>query len=122
MWTRYPSGSYHLLEFTGGWHIPVRLLRVPGIVGGYGYDANANMTQDGVNALTYDAVNHLISSSGIGGSATYSLDGNGLRAKRAVSGGTSTVYIFSGSQVIAGYETSLLQQGGNPNQLHFPCP
>jgi RHS repeat-associated protein len=71
---------------------------------GYSYDANGNMTQDGVNTLTYDAENHLISSSGPGGSATYSYDGNGLRVEKAVSGGTTTVYIFSGAQVIAEYE------------------
>ena len=71
---------------------------------GTSYDANGNMTSDGVNALACDAENHLISSSGIGGSATYSFDGNGLRVKKAVSGGTSTVYIFSGAQVIAEYE------------------
>jgi RHS repeat-associated protein len=71
---------------------------------GYSYDANGNMTQDGVNTLTYDAENHLISSSGPGGSATYSYDGNGRRVEKAVSGGTTTVYIFSGAQVIAEYE------------------
>ena len=31
---------------------------------------------------------------------------NGLRGKQAASGGASTVYIFSGSQVIAGYENA----------------
>jgi RHS repeat-associated protein len=38
----------------------------------------------------------------IAGSGTYTYDGNGLRVKR-VSGSTTTVYIFSGSKVIAEY-------------------
>jgi len=36
--------------------------------------------------------------------ACYSYDGNGLRVKKAVTGGSSTVYIFSGSAVIAEYD------------------
>ena len=50
---------------------------------GYGYDANGNMTADGLNSLTYDAENRVVTSSG----STYSYDGNSLRAKK-VSGGS----------------------------------
>src|SRR5260370_31941634 len=39
----------------------------------------------------------------MGSSATYTFDGNGLRVKKAASG-TTTVYIFSGSKVIAEYD------------------
>jgi RHS repeat-associated protein len=70
--------------------------------GGYGYDANGNMTNDGQNTLTYDAENHLLTSGGTLGSGTYTYDGNGLRVKK-VSGSTTTVYSFSGSKVIAEY-------------------
>jgi RHS repeat-associated protein len=70
--------------------------------GGYGYDANGNMTNDGQNTLTYDAENHLLTSSGSLGSGTYTYDGNGLRVKQ-VSGSTTTVYAFSNGKVIAEY-------------------
>ena len=65
---------------------------------GYSYDANGNMTNDGLNALTYDAENRVVTSSG----STYSYDGNSLRVSKSVSGAT-TVYIFSGTKVIAEY-------------------
>jgi len=35
---------------------------------------------------------------------TYTYDANGLRLQKAVTGGTTTVYIFSGSKVIAEYD------------------
>ena len=66
---------------------------------GYSYDANGDMTNDGLNALTYDGEHRLVTSSG----SSYSYDGNGLRVTK-VSGGTTTVYIFSGTKVIAEYE------------------
>jgi RHS repeat-associated protein len=56
------------------------------------------MTNDGANSLTYDAENHAVAAAG----ATYTYDGNGLRVKK-LSGGTTTVYIFSGSKVLAEY-------------------
>lgn len=74
---------------------------------GYGYDANGNIINDGENALTYDAENHLLTSSGILGSGTYVYDGNGWRVKKCVpnciSPTTTTVYVFSGTKVIAEY-------------------
>jgi len=42
------------------------------------YEANGNMTSDGVNSLAYDAENHLISSSGIAG--TIDCDGGGIHS------------------------------------------
>jgi RHS repeat-associated protein len=71
--------------------------------GGYAYDANGNMTNDGNNTLVYDAENHLLSATNGGASGTYTYDGNGLRVKKA-SGSTTTVYIFSGSKVITEYD------------------
>ena len=69
---------------------------------GYSYDANGNMTNDGQNTLTYDAENRLLTSSGTLGSGTYTYDGKGRRVKR-VSGSTTTVYIYSGSNIVAEY-------------------
>jgi len=62
------------------------------------------MTNDGVNTLTYDVENHTLTASGAYGSGSYVYDGNGLRVQKAVTGGTTTVYIFSGSKVIAEYD------------------
>jgi RHS repeat-associated protein len=69
--------------------------------GGYAYDLSGNMTNDGSNTLAYDAVNRAVSATS--GSGTYGYDGNGLRVKK-VAGGTTTVYVFSGSKVIAEYD------------------
>jgi RHS repeat-associated protein len=69
----------------------------------YAYDAAGNMTNDAANALSYDAENHLVTNIQTGVSSSYSYDGNGLRGEK-VSGGTTTVYIFSGSKVIAEYQ------------------
>lgn len=69
---------------------------------GYGYDASGNMTNDGLNTLTYDAENRVVSTSGSLGSGTYVYDGNGLRVEKTVSGATG-VYVFSGTKVIAEY-------------------
>jgi len=70
---------------------------------GYSFDLNGNMINDGQNTLVYDAENHVTSSSGSLGSGAYNYDGNGLRVEK-VSGSTTTVYVFSGSKVIAEYD------------------
>ncbi len=61
------------------------------------------MTNDGNNTLVYDAENRLLSATNGGASGTYTYDGNSLRVKK-VSGTTTTVYIFSGTKVIAEYD------------------
>ena len=71
----------------------------------YTYDANGNMTNDGLNSLGYDAENRVVSAAG----ATYNYDGTGLRVKK-VSGGTTTVYIFSGARMIAEYANGSLSK------------
>ena len=74
---------------------------------GYTYDASGNMTVEpvsGSNYMTYDGENRMTAFSGSGGAASYSYDGNGLRVVKSVSGGTTTVSIFSGSSVIAEYD------------------
>jgi RHS repeat-associated protein len=73
----------------------------------YIYDSSGNMTYDGVNALVYDAENHTTSASGASAGA-YVYDGNGLRVQKCLPscGGSNpnTVYVFSGSKVIAEYD------------------
>jgi RHS repeat-associated protein len=72
-------------------------------ISGYSYDANGNMTNDRNNTLVYDAENRAVSATNGGGSGSYSYDGNNLRVKKVL-GATTTVYIFSGSKVIAEYD------------------
>jgi RHS repeat-associated protein len=60
------------------------------------------MTNDGQNALVYDAVNRMTGSNGSLGSGTYGYDGKGHRVEK-VAAGVTTVYIYSGSKVIAEY-------------------
>jgi RHS repeat-associated protein len=69
---------------------------------GYGYDASGNMTSDGVNTLTYDAENRVLTSADGSGSGGYSYDGNGLRVQKTSSGAT-TLYLYDGTNVIAEY-------------------
>jgi RHS repeat-associated protein len=70
---------------------------------GYTYDSSGNMTMDpvGPNTMTYDGENRMTAYSGIAG---YAYDANGLRVVKSVSGGTTTVSIFSGSSVLAEYD------------------
>ena len=70
---------------------------------GYAYDPSGNMTVEplGPNAMTYDGENRMTAYSGIAG---YTYDANGLRVAKSVSGGTTTVSIFSGSSVLAEYD------------------
>jgi len=82
----------------------------------YSYDASGNMTNDGINTLVYDAENHLVSATNGGASGTYSYDGNGLRVKK-VSGSNNTVYIFSGSKVIAEYDNGVAV--GSPSREYI---
>jgi RHS repeat-associated protein len=72
------------------------------------YDSNGNMTYDGTNTLVYDAENHATSATNQSSAGTYTYDGNGLRVQKCVPNCTSpttkTVYVFSGSKVIAEYD------------------
>jgi RHS repeat-associated protein len=68
------------------------------------YDANGNLLAESAPpcpspTYTYDAENRMVNYS----SAAYTYDGNGLRVSK-VSGSTTTVYVFSGSKVIAEYD------------------
>src|SRR5882762_9200696 len=63
------------------------------------------MTNDGNNMLVYDAENRVLSATNGSASGTYTYDGNSLRVQK-VSGGTTTIYIFSGTKVIAEYSST----------------
>jgi RHS repeat-associated protein len=75
---------------------------------GYAYDAAGNMTNDGYNTMVYDGENRVASAVNSGAAGAYAYDGNSLRVKKCVpnctSPTTTTVYIFSGSKVIAEYD------------------
>lgn len=79
------------------------------ITDGYTYDANGNMTNDAVNALTYDAENRAASSADGSGMASYSYGGSNLRVQKTFAGDT-TVYIFSGNQVLDEYVGGVLSK------------
>ena len=71
---------------------------------GFVYDASGDMTYDPatLDTYTYDDDNRLVTVSG-GASASYTYDGNGLRVQKSANG-TTTVYIYSGSEDIAEYD------------------
>ena len=75
---------------------------------GFSYDAGGNMTQDGLNTMTYDAARHLLTSSNGTSSGAYAYDGKGMRIKKCVpncsSPTTTTLYIFAGGKVLAEYD------------------
>ena len=67
------------------------------------YDNAGNMTGDGSHTYTFDAANRITAVDGT--AATYSYDGPNLRVKKTT-GSTATVYVFSGSSLIAEYTGS----------------
>jgi RHS repeat-associated protein len=74
----------------------------------YAYDLAGNMTNDGLNTIIYDAENRVTNSTNGSSSGAYAYDGNGLRVKKCIpnctSPTTTTIYIYSGHQVIAAYD------------------
>lgn len=74
---------------------------------GYSYDTNGNVTNDGSNALAYDAENRLLSASGPYGAGAYSYGAFGNRAVKS-SGGNTTVSIYYAGRVIAEYANGTL--------------
>ena len=66
------------------------------------YDANGNLTGDGVWAYTYDVENRLTGASGSGVSATYEYDPLGRRSAKVVDG-ARTEFVSDGDEEIADY-------------------
>lgn len=69
---------------------------------GFSYDANGNMTGDGLNSSTYDAENRNVTSSG------YLYDPAGMRIYKCTGSCSTasvyTVYIYSNGRIIAEYD------------------
>lgn len=63
------------------------------------YDANGNMTSDGVRAFTYDHMDRLTGVFDVATSAAYSYDALGRRVQKVVNGAT-TKYLYDGSEVV----------------------
>ena len=62
------------------------------------------MLNDGIDTLTYDAENCLTSNTNTStGTTYYTCDAAGVRVKKAMQSGTTTVYIFGGDMDIAEY-------------------
>jgi RHS repeat-associated protein len=70
----------------------------------YSYDANGNLTSDGVHAYDYDAENRLTGVDA-GATAAYAYDYQNRRIKKVASG-TSTHYVWEGNKVIGEYDGS----------------
>ena len=66
---------------------------------GFSYDADGDMTSDGVHTYTFDGANRIIHVDGAAN--TYAYDGKNLRVNR-----NSDHFIYSGGQVIAEYASS----------------
>jgi RHS repeat-associated protein len=85
-------------------YVPDRLNRYSSVGGaGYSYDANGNLTSDGVYTYTYDEENRLRTASGAGTSVTYTYDPAGRRRQKAVTGGAfagTTIYVSDGQEEI----------------------
>jgi RHS repeat-associated protein len=111
-WTYDRYGNRTAQTVTAGSGMPSNSVTVDAttnrIIGApYSYDASGNMTNDGSNTLTWDGENRATSSVNGSNSGNYFYDGNGLRIKKvAVINGvtTTTIYVFSGTQVIAEYD------------------
>jgi len=73
---------------------------------GYAYDAAGNMTNDSLHTYAYDAENRTKTVDST--AATYTYLG-ALRVKKVV-GATTTVYVFSGSKVLAEYANGALSK------------
>ncbi|MGB2677250.1 MAG: RHS repeat-associated core domain-containing protein [Candidatus Acidiferrum sp.] len=72
---------------------------------GYTFDPSGNMLNDGINTLTYDAENCLISNTNSStGTTAYTCDAAGVRVKKALQSGANTVYVFAGDLDIAEYD------------------
>ncbi|MFQ5684640.1 MAG: hypothetical protein ACE5HC_15380, partial [Candidatus Binatia bacterium] len=77
---------------------------------GYIYDASGNLTADTINTYAYDAEDRIIEvKQGPTILSTSSYDGSFLRVKK-VAGSTTTVYVFSGTKVIAEYVAGSLSK------------
>ena len=64
------------------------------------FDANGNLTSDGVNTYTWDALNQLEAISGPGLSAAFEYDALGRRISKTINGVT-TSFLYDGNDIVA---------------------
>ncbi|HEY0795184.1 MAG TPA: RHS repeat-associated core domain-containing protein [Acidisarcina sp.] len=91
---------------------------------GYTFDSSGNMTVEPLsppNNMTYDGENRMTAFSGIGGAASYTYDGNGLRVVKSVQSGTTTVSVFAGSSVIAEYDNGEAPTSPSREYIYNPA-
>jgi RHS repeat-associated protein len=73
----------------------------------YTYDGAGNVIAEPptpASSYTYDGEECNTGYSGVGGTATYTCDGNHLRVQKVITNGATTVYVRSGGQVVAEYD------------------
>jgi RHS repeat-associated protein len=70
----------------------------------YTYDANGNLTNDGVHSYTYDSENRLVSVD-TGATASYAYDHQNRRYKKTI-GSSVTHYVWEGGHVLGEYNGS----------------
>jgi len=94
--------NQNLLAGTAGYNTQLTIDPNTNRISGTGntYDASGNMTGDASHAYAFDAENRIKTVDAT--AATYSYDAMNLRAKKVV-GSTTTLYLFSGSSLIAEY-------------------
>ena len=101
--TQIQSVSNQTVSFPGTGAAPTN--RITSVTSGgtlnYTYDANGNVTNDGVNSYKYDSENRLIKSIG-GVTASYAFDHQNRRYKKTI-GSSATHYVWEGSQVVGEY-------------------
>jgi RHS repeat-associated protein len=89
------------------------------VLGGFGYDANGNLTSDpttAVNGIAYDAENHQTSYTRGAVTNSYVYDGEGRRVKKVDSTGTS-LYVYDASGRLIAEYTSGNPTGSGTNYL-----
>ncbi len=75
----------------------------------YTYDSNDNLQSDGTNTYTYDEQNRLIQMQNSSHTATYEYDAFNRRVSKTVDG-TTTYFVYDGSEVIEEYSSSNVLQ------------
>jgi len=99
--TQIQSVSNQTVSFPGTGSAPTN--RITSVTSGatvnYSYDANGNMTNDGVHSYTYDSENRLVNVDP-GGGASYAYDHQNRRYKTTV-GSIVTHYVWQGQNVLA---------------------
>jgi RHS repeat-associated protein len=104
--TQIQSFNLQTVSFPGTGSAPTN--RLVSATGGstlnYTYDANGNVTSDGVHSYAYDSVNRVVSVDS-GSTASYSYDHQNRRYKTTV-GSAITHYIWEGNKVLAEHNGS----------------